>query len=311
MPHAIVTGADRKYFPYLDSLIKSIVANVKRTDIDICVYDFGLSDEQKENLASRVSRIVTPSWDFDFPFLANAPDYKKATTVPPFTPKYFPGYETYIWIDADVWCQTPEAIDLFIRGAKKGRLAIVPEVDRSFPSPIASGRTKVYKNIPFLKGHRKRIVTWMYLRFLRLYDREIANTTLFKPTLNAGIYALPADAPHWDLWAESFRKARFKMWERLTDQGPLNHAYYTTDFPVEFLPAWCNWTCHSKIPSYDAERKLFVEPFLPHHPISFMHLVNNTKTEWFEIENTDGGKFRGKLTYEASTELLSATGFVP
>lgn len=300
MTHAIVTGSDTKFFVYLDALLRSIEARVQRDDVDICIYDFGLKPEELAKLEGRVAKIVKPVWDFDFPCLADAPEYKKVTTVPPFTPRYFPDYETYMWIDADVWVQTPEAIDLFIAGAQKGRLAVVPEVDRSFPSPISSGRAKLHKRfIPFVGGRRKRVVSWMYKRFNRIYDHEIANLTLFKPALNAGIYCIPAGAPHWELWAESFRKAHFKSWRMLTDQGPLNHAYYTTKFDVELLPNWCNWTCHLRLPMYDPERQLFVEPFLPHHPISLMHLVNETKSDTFDIETTEGYLLYGKLGYEA------------
>lgn len=305
MSHAIVTGADTKFFGHLDALIRSLEAKVQRDDIDICVYDFGLKAEDLQRLEGRAAKIVKPGWDFDFPCLKDAPEYVKAYTARPFSPRYFPGYETYLWIDADVWCQSPEAIDLFIKGAQKGRLAAVPEIDRSFRSPIAASRTKIYKRIPFLSGRRKTVASWMYKRFQTLYDREIANLTLFKPALNAGIHALPVEGPHWEMWATSFRKARFSTWRHLEDQVALNHAYYSSQlspharpFEVELLPNWCNWTCHSGLPLYDPGGKLFVEPFLPHHPISLVHMVNDTKSEFFDIETTEGYLIYGKLTLD-------------
>jgi hypothetical protein len=48
--------------------------------------------------------------------------------------KYFPGYEVYFHIDADAWVQDWAAVELYIAGARKGVMAVSPEIDRSFIS---------------------------------------------------------------------------------------------------------------------------------------------------------------------------------
>ena len=36
-----------------------------------------------------------------------------------FFAQYFPGYDVYLWIDADAWVQDRQAVELFVQGAAK------------------------------------------------------------------------------------------------------------------------------------------------------------------------------------------------
>src|ERR1019366_3197819 len=73
-----------------------------------------------------------PGWDLDFPGRAALPRHYQAMTARPYLPRHFPGYETYLWIDADAWVQDDAVLDLFIATARRGELAIVPEIDRGY-----------------------------------------------------------------------------------------------------------------------------------------------------------------------------------
>lgn len=276
MTHAIVSGGDSGFFDYLFDLIASIKQNVQRRDLEICLYDFGLTPEQIATLSQDAVVIKDPGWDIPFPNIETAPGYKKYVTAAPFAPVHFPGYETYVWIDADAWVQTPEAIDLLIAGAARRGMAACQEADRHYPSPLSGGKIQRWP-LPGIDGYRRGVVTWLDKMLRRHYSRAIADEAFFAPVINAGVYAVAADAPHWAAWERSLRAMRSVEPRRLSDQVPLNHALHHEKLPIELLPARCNWLCSFCAPVYDPERGLLVEPMLPHEPIGIIHLLNVAK----------------------------------
>ncbi|MEL6977401.1 MAG: hypothetical protein AAGM38_01825 [Pseudomonadota bacterium] len=295
MTHVIMSGANAKFFPLLRDLVLSLRSAAQRDDIRICLFDFGLDAAQKAELAPLIDKIAEPGWDIDFGFDQPIPDYKKYVTCGPYAPQHFPGHETYVWIDADAWVQTGEAVDLLIAGAQKGRLAICQWNDRAYPSPLSGGRVKLWTGAPFLSDRRRAVRTWLSGKLTQYYSRRLGNETFFTPSLNAGVWALPAECPHWDAWRESLKAARFRRPRDLSDQIALNHAVLTQDLPVELLPAWCNWLCSARAPHFDEARSLFVEPYLPHHPIGILHLVDRAKDQVYDVQTLSGGAIRRGL----------------
>src|SRR5205823_12629455 len=126
----IASGADREYFPLLRDTVMSIRA--QRRDVALGILDLGLDQEQSEWLSRRVEHVVQPAWDLDFPGRAHTADTFKAQVARPFLRRYFPGYEVYLWIDADAWLQDGRVIDLYVSAAGRDRLAITPEIDRAY-----------------------------------------------------------------------------------------------------------------------------------------------------------------------------------
>ena len=61
----IASGADRGYFPLLRDTVLSIRA--QHRDAAIGILDCGFAPEHREWLARRVTHLVQPEWDFDFP----------------------------------------------------------------------------------------------------------------------------------------------------------------------------------------------------------------------------------------------------
>lgn len=296
MAHAIVSGGDSRFLPFLEDLIGSIKQTVARRDVEICLYDFGLTDGEKAALAKEVSAIKDPGWDIPIPAPERAPAYKKYVTAAPFAPKHFPGYETYVWIDADAWVQTPEAIDLLIGGAQRRGMAACQEADRHYPSPLSGAKVQRWP-IPGLDCYRRGVVTWQYKMFRRHYSYRLANEALFAPVVNAGVYAIAAEAPHWRAWERSLRATRWRDPRQISDQIALNHALHTEALAIEFLPAWCNWLCSLSTPAVNPATGLLVEPMLPHHPLGIVHLINKAKTCRHALETTDGRPAEGGLRW--------------
>ena len=143
----IASGADNSYFPLLRDLVSSILA--QRRDMDIGILDFGLAPEQRDWLAERVAQLVRPGWDIDFPDRERTPEARKAQLSRPFLRRHFPGYETYLWIDADAWLQDWRAVELYLSAAGRDRIAITPEIDRAYKRhykrPKLFGRTLAWK----------------------------------------------------------------------------------------------------------------------------------------------------------------------
>jgi hypothetical protein len=126
----IVSGADSAYFSLLRDTVLSV--RTQRRDAEIGILDVGLEPEQRAWLAQRVTHLVHPDWGIDFPGREHTPEARKAQFARPFLPRHFPGYETYLWIDADAWLQDWRVVGLYARAARGGKLAITPEIDRAY-----------------------------------------------------------------------------------------------------------------------------------------------------------------------------------
>lgn len=277
--NVVVTAANDAYFNLLEGMVKSYHQNAKRDDTDLCVIDLGLTGEQRARIRELVKRFVTVDWDLDFPCLRDAPEYKKAFTVTPFLPKYFGEYETIVWIDADAWIQTQDGLNLLIEAAKTDKLAIVPELDRSYPSAIARAEVHTFNNLPLLNGRVRRISGVQHKKLVKNYNMEIANKSIFQPVLNTGVFAARTSSICWEKWTDAYRMARVRKLSHLSDQTPLNYAVYTGMLEVYKLPSIYNWICGLAMPAWDSELGLFVEPLLPHNPIGIVHLVGYSKRE--------------------------------
>ena len=284
----IASGADRTYFPLLRDMVLSVRS--QRRDGALGILDFGLDGDQREWLSSRVEHIVQTEWDVDFPRRDRTPDIRKAQVARPFLPRHFPGYQTYLWIDADAWVQDGKVIDLYVAAAGRDRLAITPEIDRAYkrhykrPKPF--GWTLAWKNYRAAFG-------W------RAADRLGRN-----PMVNCGVFALHRDAPHWDAWARVLAQVLRRTQFFFVEQTALNYVIFAEHLPVNFLPAYCNWMPGDAAPSFDADRGFFVEPYAPHEVIGILHLAGpEQKDHLFRLERLDGGTVETSLRYSESRAL--------
>jgi hypothetical protein len=284
----IVSGADRGYFPLLQDTVLSVRA--LRPEAAVGVLDLGLAPDQRDWLDRQLVRVVEPGWDLDYPGRSRMPSTFKAQVARPFLPRHFPGFRTYLWLDADAWVQDWRAVDMYCAAASAGRLAIVPEIDRAYKRhykrPKWFGRTLAWKNYREAFG-------W------RTADRLGRN-----PILNCGVFALLADAPHWAAWARVLalvlRRTRFFF----VEQTALNYVVFAERLPADLLPAYCNWMPGDAAPAFDPARGRFVEPYTPHEPIGVMHLAGpEQKTQIFRLDCLDGGTVETSLRYRDSRAL--------
>ncbi|UBF28965.1 hypothetical protein K9N68_14660 [Kovacikia minuta CCNUW1] len=265
----IASAADAAYFGWLNDLITSVLttrASLQRSldyDLALGCFDVGLTEQQQHWLQQNGVQLVEPLWHvIDEEQSKDITPFLRALLAKAFLSEYFPGYDIYLWIDADAWVQDWRAIDLFVQGAheRKG-LAIVPELTRNSPGFYGQLDT-------VLQYHREILI--------RLTDEETANQLYLYPLLNLGAYALHKNALHWINWQLCLqRMLQAHPPEFMMETVSLVVAAYgCAGFEqIEFLPAWCNWTTHSMtLPCWDREQSCFVERYLPRHPIGILHL---------------------------------------
>jgi hypothetical protein len=297
----IVSAADAKYFPLLAGMVRSLVDH--GVTLPLSILDLGLTGEQQTWLRDHGATLATPGWDLDFPGRADVPSHYRAMTARPHLPKHFPGHDVYLWLDGDTWVQRAHVLDFFLRAALAGKMAIVPELDRSYWT--------MYKP-PKLWGQNQKAFAWSY--GLNAGYRLGRN-----PILNSGVFALSGEAPHWRLWADAHRRALHRSGLRsaisgknfyffLSEQTALNYVVFADKAPTTLLPAYCNWFCSKGEPMLSPEEHLLVEPHEPHEPIGIVHLAGASfdKNRLWKVPVRGGGETRIPLTYEGFTEARSA-----
>tara|TARA_B110000503_G_C7037458_1_gene366751 strand:- start:45 stop:950 length:906 start_codon:yes stop_codon:yes gene_type:complete len=296
--NAIIALADSNYFELLNELVDSIKSFEKSKDIAICILDAGLSEDQKNILYQKVDEIKSAEWDIEVPaFKVKEREWLKSQVSRAFLPKYFPNYEKYLWIDADAWVNSWEAIELYFKGCKNSKLSIATSADRAY------GRVL---RVEWVFGSFARIKSQNYKHAKSSgFSEKIARQVALKPHLNIGVFALEANAPHWKVWQKNLKLAlkKGKIWG--SEQIAMNITIYCDNLPVEILPAYCNWT-HIGLGGFkfDKERNTLVEPYLPNHKIGIVHfagkhndMIRNNKNHISKIETIDGDIINKKLRF--------------
>ncbi len=286
----ISSGADSGYFPLLRDTVLSILD--QRRDVAIGILDLGLTPEQRGWLAKRVAHLVRPGWDIDFPGREHTPETRKAQLSRPFLRRHFPGYETYLWLDADAWLQDWRTVEFYVNAAGRDKLAITPEIDRAYK--------RHYKR-PKLFG---RTLAWKCYR--EAFGWRVADQLGRNPIVNCGVFALHCDAPHWDAWARVIRQVAQRTRFFYIEQTALNYVIFAEHLPVNFLPAYCNWMPGDAAPAVDGAGGRFVEPYAPHEVIGVMHLAGEAaKSHVFQLRRLDGGLIATSLRYSETRALFS------
>ncbi len=288
MSFVIITAADAHYFELVQGAIRSVREKPQGQTVAIGFVDLGCTDEQLQWLQQTVTFIQRVDWEFEFPGQNTAPEHLKGLLVRPFLPKYFPGFEQYLWLDADAWVQDWTAIELYIQGAARRGLAVVPELERSSP--------REYGMLP-------KFWEWAAYKYQLAYGEDIGRELCSYPMLNAGVFALRHDAPHWQVWADCLKQG-LQQSTALIDHLALNLAVYGYGLfeQTEILPSWCNWTCHyCGLPAWNSETAQFVEPYLPHTPIGILHLTDR-KLERAVLKTTTNDRVAVSLRYGGSSQ---------
>lgn len=294
MKVAIISGADKNYYPLLLELIQSIVRFPQSREVDICIMDTGLTSSQREVIEHKVARVVSPNWPDDIPLAkAGGEDYLKACVCRPFIPDMFPGYDVYFWMDSDTWVQDWLAVEMFIRSAAKGdRLAITNGADRSYPKSL---RVSWFWRWP------TKIRSFYNSNGIKAFGWPTAKKLIPHYVLSAACFALSSDAPHWKRWQEIIVGAASRGKIFPAEQLSLGKLVHLEGYRAEYLPAFAMWQCQSK-PFWDKEQHAFVEPNEPYTKLGILHLsgvdqIRADREVTLDIECTDGSITQSNYRY--------------
>ena len=294
--NVIVSLADENYFELLEELVDSIKSFKQSENIAICILDAGLTDNQKNILAPKVDEIKSSDWDIKISqFKVMGKKWLKSLITRAFLPEYFPKYEKYLWIDADAWVNSWEAVELYFKGCENEKLSIATSADRAYGRVLRA---------EWILGSFARIKSQNYKHAKSSgFSEKIAREVALKPHLNAGVFALASNAPHWEVWRKNLEESlkSGKVWG--SDQIALNISVYHNKLPVEILPAYCNWTLIDAL-KFDKKRNTLVEPYLPNHQIGIVHFagkisnhIRKNKNYISKIKTIDGDLINIKLRY--------------
>jgi len=301
----IVSGGDAKYFPLLEELVMSIRALPEGESQPVALLDGGFTEAQLARCAQLGVLVKDPGWPSEkAKRKAQGREFLKINLAKPCLDQLFPDYDVLMWVDGDTWFQTPEAIEVSTRIAHQKKLAIVTQATRYDTRPT-----------PF----RKKLFGWVELRNILHKNAKRAGMSrkqvwqmAGRPVLNAGVYAIHRDAPHWEIW-RSYQNQCIAGRGRLftSDQLALGLAVYGHELAWEPLPEVCNymWEWMFDEAANNGQGQL-VEALYPHKPVSVVHLVSldemrDDATVTVPVKTLAGGSVDLSLRYSVWASQLA------
>jgi hypothetical protein len=276
----VITGGDSAFFPFLWAALRSMRKHAELAELDFGIVDQGLEETQKEQLSRLGCRIVTPTWTLPVP--AEHRQLKNIGLVArPALRDYFPGYQIYLWFDADAWVQTPEFLRAYIEGARRSGAAVATE----------NG-----------SGYRKTLTDrkWWIGNMFAAYGLRRGLRCSAATSVNIGILCLSSNAPHWAAWTRFYTEALERTGKVNLDQHAFLAAIECQGLDTAFMPARFNWQPFLSAPVWDSEQRLLCEPEAPYRPLSVVHLAGPNKQRGYALRALSGGApLHTSLTYPA------------
>jgi hypothetical protein len=251
----IVTGLDSGYFDYGLDLIRSI-GRAAPSPERLAVLDLGLSADQRARLHDMDIATVQPGWDYPFMNDARAPRWFQAMTARPHLPRHFPGFETYVWIDADAWIQDWAPLQALIDASGGGALAIVEERLVGIDTEIedADGSRRRFALDP-AQATAQNEADWR-----AVFGDPIADAIGRLPYFNCGVFALRGDSPHWSAWSRCLHDCLHRPFRKTAEQQALNICIRRGEIAVAPQDIAANFLFTNELPAYDESRACFVVP---------------------------------------------------
>lgn len=289
MKHIVVTAADEAYEELLFGLVESLHPHLDRLKLSIGCLDLGLTPQARARLSKLPVTTAKPSWPFRPHARFDATPKHLSRAARPFLPDLFPGFETYIWMDADTWLQQADGLKWLIGASAYADFVGVPTVHRTYT-------------------FRPNDLSWLIERYEMAFGQETAKRLMQQPYFNSGVFAVPARSRFWNLFAARFQNA-LDDWngDFLSDQAVINAVAQLDGLRCEKLPAQANWICHLALPVWDAARQVFCVPAMPFEPLMILHNTFTTKDRSRTIRSLTSPPLQTPLTFPAFRDLRDKT----
>ncbi|MFY9287254.1 MAG: glycosyltransferase [Alphaproteobacteria bacterium] len=296
--YIIVTASDDTYLPLALDLLRSLRRLKSSISFSIGILDLGLSDEAKAKLSAFDVIIKSANIDIEYPARAawekQAP-YYRAMTARPYLRDYFPGFNAYMWMDADTWAQNDAAITTMLPAAASDQAVyVVSEIDRDY--------------MPYFYGSQP----WEYhLKWYKAnFPDEITAQIFPRPMLNTGILALAPNSPVWSTWGETFTQCLQRLPQLgrenfMSEQLSLNVALHMNSLPYKIMPAEFNWLSLYALPMVDEATGNYLRPTVPRTELSVIHITHQQKLRELDLMTTAGQTIKRVLTFSDYERGLS------
>ena len=265
----IISGGDSNYF----ELLKELYLSYKKLSLDnnyfFSILDGGLSDTDKLYFIAEGVKIIDPGWPSDIAKLRSRnKKFLKVELAKAHLDSLFPDYDFLVWIDADAWFQNDQALKIIQTIINKNKLAIFAQASRTNTRDI--NYKKFFGNLFFIKN-----ILYKHAFKGRL-DKDVQDSLIARPTLNAGVFALSSRAPHWErlrYWQEKLIR-NYKLRIFTITQLALGIIIYYEKLSYEPLPVICNYMGAFR---WSNKEKVFTHIFAPYEPISIIHMAGQDK----------------------------------
>jgi hypothetical protein len=262
----LVTGGNSAYFPMIEEQHESIRAASFGPLPALGVIDAGLTAGEVSRLEASGVVVARPQ---DLPAFPGKPLRKWSALAVGlgklWLDQLFPGHDIIVWLDGDTWVQDYSAIELLLGATRAGALAIVSGGGRFWDRPI---------DIRWLLGGLWGLAQ---IRSFNFKNGSRAGLPLHllrdlgpRPLLNAGVFALATQAPHWQAmrrWQQEILRHGKPF---TSDQVAMALAVYADGLPLELLPDTCNYITKWRV---DLRGPALVEFYYPYPKVGIVHLA--------------------------------------
>ena len=264
--NVIVTGSDKNYYPFLKNLVDSLINSSSLDTCDLCILDVEKNSNYLDEIENKITKKIKVDFSLKILF-KDRQDWFKLLTERPFIQDYFPGYEKYIWMDADTEVLDSDGIKNIIQASQDKDLAIAPEINESYVFKNTKfGIKKIFKSFYKISG-------WSFKNYNKYFSNSIGEDLFFKPLFNNGVFCLKSNSNLWDLWKLEYQNALNKAitsYGIKTDQLSLNKVIYENFSKVSILDSTNNWLV-SRSENIEKIGDNFFTPSFPNRKINILH----------------------------------------
>tara|TARA_B100001173_G_C16021575_1_gene562339 strand:+ start:1366 stop:2247 length:882 start_codon:yes stop_codon:yes gene_type:complete len=286
---ALFTGSGSKFFYKLENLLKSLSESKEFESINLFIFDVGMS-QSEINIASKYGKVIKPKDHLNFNFEITKP-WLRLYSSRPFLKEYAPGFEVYIWIDADIMVFNWSLFNDLCNISEKGKIGIVPEVDVSYLYNFENKEyKKIFKNLYLRRGWTFRNLT----KYFKKIDIEKFSSL---PCLNAGLFSFPNKNDIWKDWQKTYQEVcnQSKSEDIISmDQTSLNIEIYKSLEKTVLLDAKYNFLVKNSMPMINLENK-YVKPTSPFDEIYAIHFTGVDMKLTYEFNRLDDKKIYKKF----------------